>query len=328
MHHHMSNSSSQNTSEPQCEQAHAFGSGNPLAERNTLRVALLTAVMMVIEIVCGVWFNSMALLADGWHMGTHAVALGISALAYFYARRHAADARFAFGTWKIEVLGGYTSAILLAVVALVMAYESLVRLLRPAAIQYDDAIIVAVIGLVVNLICAWLLKDGHPHHAHHSDHPGGDHDHHHHHHDLNLRSAYLHVIADASTSVFAIAALLGGKYWGANWLDPVMGIAGSILVAVWAYGLIRDTARALLDAEMNAPIVKNIQRTIIEGDWQADIRDLHVWRVGNGKYACILAIATASDVSAADVRRCLATHTMLAHVSVEVIRVAPEIRIN
>jgi cation diffusion facilitator family transporter len=301
-----------------CLHAQAFGSGNPLAERNILRVVVLTAVMMVIEIVCGMWFNSMALLADGWHMGTHALALGISALAYIYARRYAQDARFAFGTWKIEVLGGYTSAILLALVAVVMVYESIVRLLRPTAIQFDDAILVAVVGLVVNLICAWLLNSGHHHHDEHHGHGHA----HHPHHDLNLRSAYLHVIADASTSVLAILALAGGKYWGAHWLDPLMGIVGSILVAIWAYGLIRDTARALLDAEMNAPIVQEIHRTIEQGGWHAEIRDLHVWRVGNGKYACILAIATMSEISAEAVRLQLSAHKELAHVSVEVIRVA------
>jgi cation diffusion facilitator family transporter len=301
-----------------CYQPRAFGGGNPLAERNTLRVVVLTAVMMVIEIVCGVWFNSMALLADGWHMGSHALAIGISAFAYIYARRYAQDARFAFGTWKIEVLGGYTSAILLAMVAVVMAYESISRLLRPTAIQFDDAIIVAVVGLVVNLFCAWLLNSGH--HSH-DEHHGHD-PHPHHHHDLNLRSAYLHVIADASTSVLAIFALAAGKYWGANWLDPAIGIAGSVLVAVWAYGLIRDTARALLDAEMNAPIVQDIHHTIEQGGWQAEIRDLHVWRVGNGKYACILAIATASDLSAEAVRLQLNAHKELVHVSVEVIRLA------
>ncbi len=311
----MSDSSSHSEPLPLCEQPHAFGSGNPLAERNTLRVVVLTAVMMVVEIIGGLWFNSMALLADGWHMGSHAVALGISALAYVCARRYAKDSRFAFGTWKIEVLGGYTSAILLVVIALVMAYESAARLLRPAIIQFDEAIIIAVVGLVVNIVCAWLLNSGqhHQHHAHH------DHDHQH---DLNLRAAYLHVIADASTSVLAIAALLGGKYWGANWLDPAMGLAGSLLVAVWAYGLIRDTARALLDAEMNSPIVKAIQTTIAQGGWQAEIRDLHVWRVGNGKYACILAIATASEIDAEDVRRQLGAHQELAHVSVEMIGVA------
>lgn len=301
-----------------CHQPRAFGSGNPLAERNTLRVVVITAVMMVIEIVCGMWFNSMALLADGWHMGTHALALGISALAYIYARRFAQDARFAFGTWKIEVLGGYTSAILLALVALVMAYESVTRLLRPTVIQFDNAIVVAVIGLAVNLVCAWLLNSSGGHHQ-----PDEHHDHaHDHHHDLNLRSAYLHVIADASTSVLAILALLGGKYWGANWLDPVMGIVGSVLVAVWSYGLIRDTAHALLDAEMHTPLVKEIQHTIEQGGWHAQIRDLHVWRVGTGKYACILAIATTSDVNADEVRRQLSAHRELAHVSVEVIRVA------
>lgn len=299
---------------PYCLQPRAFGSGNPLAERNTLRVVVITTVMMVVEIVCGMLFNSMALLADGWHMGTHALALGISALAYIYARRFAHDARFAFGTWKIEVLGGYTSAILLALVALVMAYESAARLLRPTAIQFDEAIAVAVIGLVVNLVCARLLHSGQHHHDEHHDHD--------HHHDLNLRSAYLHVIADASTSVLAILALLGGKFWGANWLDPLMGIVGSVLVAVWSYGLIRDTARALLDAEMNTPLVQEIQHTIEQGGWHAQIRDLHVWRVGNGKYACILAIATASEVSVDAVRRRLGTHQALAHVSVEIIRLA------
>lgn len=307
-----------------CHQPRAFGSGNPLAERNTLRVVVLTAVMMVIEIICGMWFNSMALLADGWHMGTHALALGISALAYIYARRFAHDSRFAFGTWKIEVLGGYTSAMLLALVALVMAYESVTRLLRPTTIQFDEAIVVAVVGLVVNLICAWLLNSGHGKHDEQHEHHAHNHGraHHHAHHDLNLRSAYLHVIADASTSVLAILALLGGKYWGANWLDPVMGIVGSVLVAVWSYGLIRDTAHALLDAEMHTPLVKEIQHTIEQGGWGAEIRDLHVWRVGTGKYACILAIATTSDVSVDEVRTQLSAHRELAHVSVEVIRVA------
>ena len=302
-----------------CIYPNAFGGGNPLAERNTLRVVVLTAVMMAVEIVCGVLFNSMALLADGWHMGSHAIALGISVLAYVYARRFAQDTRFAFGTWKLEVLGGYTSAVLLAVVALMMMYESGSRLLRPSAIQFDDAILVAVVGLVVNLVCALLLRDGHREHGHgHDHHHGGDQ-----HQDLNLRSAYLHVIADASTSVLAIFALLGGKYWGAIWLDPAMGIAGSILVSVWAYGLLRDCGRVLLDAEMNAPVVEQIRHAIRHSGWQAEINDLHVWRVGGGKYACILAIRTSQDVSADDVRRQLSAHEELVHVSVEVTRFAP-----
>ena len=302
---------------PHCEHPRAFGSGNPLAERNALRVVALTLVMMVVEIICGLWFNSMALLADGWHMGTHVLAIGISAMAYVYARRFAQDTRFAFGTWKIEVLGGYTSAILLAGVALAMVWESVSRLLQPAAIRFDDAILVAVVGLAVNLVCARLLMSHQHEHTH-------DHDSHaqHLHDDLNLRSAYLHVIADASTSVLAIVALLGGKYWGANWLDPVMGIVGSILVSVWAYGLLRDTGRILLDAEMNEPIVDEIRQSIHHSGWQADIRDLHVWRVGNGKYACIVAIATAHDISADAVRQQLSVHKELVHVSVEVSRAA------
>ena len=303
-----------------CKHPQAFGSGNPLAERNTLRVVLLTAVMMVVEIVCGVMFNSMALLADGWHMGSHTLALGVSALAYIYARRYARDARFAFGTWKIEVLGGYTSAVLLAMVALIMVYESVSRLLRPSVIQFDDALVVAVVGLAVNLVCARMLSSGHGH-RHTEDHP-----HHHgddHHEDLNLRSAYLHVIADASTSVLAIVALLGGKYWGANWLDPVMGLVGSILGSVWASGLLRDTGRVLLDAEMSAPLVDTIRAVIDHSGWQAEIHDLHVWRVGNAKYACILTIHTAQEVSADDVRLQLSLHQELVHVSVEVTRRAP-----
>jgi len=304
-----------------CHYPHAFGGGNPLAERNTLRVVVLTAVMMVVEIVCGMVFNSMALLADGWHMGTHVIALGISVLAYVYARRFARDARFAFGTWKIEVLGGYTSAVLLAVVAFMMIYESISRLFHPSSIRFDDAIIVAVAGLIVNLVCAWMLNSGG--HAHEGGHEHIHHHGHEHHEDLNLRSAYLHVIADASTSVLAIFALLGGKYWGATWLDPVMGIIGSILVSVWTCGLLRDSARVLLDAEMNAPVVEEIRELIRQGGWQANISDLHVWRVGGGKYACILAIHTPQDVSADDVRQQLRTHAALVHVSVEVARLAP-----
>jgi cation diffusion facilitator family transporter len=307
---------------PRCLHPQAFGGGNPLAERNTLRVVILTAVMMVVEIVCGLLFNSMALLADGWHMGSHTVALGISMLAYVYARRYARDSRFAFGTWKIEVLGGYTSAVLLAVVAFMMAWESVVRLLRPSAINFDDAMLVAVIGLAVNLVCAWMLG-GHHDHEHGHEHGRGHHHHgDHRHEDLNQRAAYLHVVADAGTSVLAIAALAGGKYWGAAWLDPVMGIAGSALVSVWALGLMRDTGRVLLDAEMHAPIVQKIQEVIEQSDWQATIKDLHVWRVGNGNYACILALATHRAVSAEDVRRALGIHEELRHVSVEITRVA------
>jgi len=299
--------------------SHIFDDGNPLGEKNARLAVLLTATMMVLEIVAGYWFNSMALLADGWHMSSHALALGLSVAAYATARRLSGNTRFAFGTWKIEVLAGYTSAIFLLVVAGWMSYQSVERLFSPAAIHYVQAIVVAVIGLLVNLACAWLLKDGHHHHHHHGhDHHDHDHDHHHGHQDLNLRSAYLHVLADAATSILAIAALLGGLLWGFAWLDPVMGIVGSVLVAVWALGLLRDTSRVLLDAEMDAPVVEEIREAIASGPVPARICDLHVWRVGRAKYACILAVEVQQATSPTYFRQLLGIHEELAHVTVEV----------
>lgn len=297
--------------------SHVFDEGNPLAERNTLWAVVLTAVMMVAEITGGWMFNSMALLADGWHMSSHALALGLSVLAYGAARRFAHDTRFAFGTWKIEVLGGYTSAILLMLVAGLMLYQSVERLIAPTPIHYDQAIAIAMIGLLVNIVCAWLLKDGHGYDHHNAHH---DHETHGHHHDLNLRSAYIHVVADAATSVLAILALIGGKFWGASWLDPVMGIVGAGLVAVWAYGLLRDSGRVLLDAEMNAPVVAEIKEVIVASPISAHICDLHVWRVGKGKYACILSLATTEDVEPDYFKRQLSIHGELIHISVEVNR--------
>ena len=296
---------------------HVFDEGNPLAQRRTLWAVILTAAMMIAEITGGWLYNSMALLADGWHMSSHALALGLSVLAYVAARRLKDDSRFAFGTWKIEVLGGYTSAVLLVLVAGLMCYQSIERLFVPSPIRYDQAIPVAAVGLVVNLLCAWLLKDGHTPRGHEGH--AAEHAHvHHHHHDLNLRSAYLHVVADAATSVLAIFALVGGRFLGWRWLDPAMGLVGAGLVSVWACGLLRDAGRALLDAEMDAPVVKEIQEAIAECPVKADICDLHVWRVGKGKYACILSLVTTNAVAPDYFKQRLTVHDELVHVTVEV----------
>ncbi len=308
------------TAQPPSEwqHSHAFDEGNPLAERLTKWVVVLTAVMMVVEIAGGWTFNSMALLADGWHMSSHTLALGLSVVAYAAARRFSGDSRFAFGTWKIEVLGGFSSAILLTLVAALMLYQSVERLASPGVIHYDEAIAIGVVGLLVNLACAWLLRGGHQHDHHgHDDRARG----HGHHQDLNLRSAYVHVVADAATSVLAIVALFGGKLWGAAWLDPAMGIVGAGLVAVWAFGLMRDSGRVLLDAEMNAPVVQEIRDVIDASPLEATLCDLHVWRVGKGKYACIVSLLTTEDVEPDFFKQQLRVHEELVHITVEVNRV-------
>ncbi|MFP6846722.1 MAG: CDF family Co(II)/Ni(II) efflux transporter DmeF [Thalassolituus sp.] len=299
---------------------HVFDEGNPLAERNTRWAVYLTLVMMVAEISGGWIYNSMALLADGWHMSSHALALGLSVFAYAAARRLANDKRFAFGTWKIEVLSGFASALFLVGIAALMLFQSVERLLSPQPIHYNEAISIAALGLLVNLICAWLLKDDHHHHGHDHDHHHG-HDHSHdHRQDLNLRAAYIHVLTDAATSVLAIIALFGGKLWGADWLDPIMGIVGAGLVAIWAVGLLKETGRVLLDAEMDAPMVEEVREVIADIDFDIEITDLHVWRVGKGKYSCILAVATNSDASADFIREKLSIHDELVHVTVEINR--------
>ncbi len=296
---------------------HLFDTGNAAAERGARWVMVITLAMMLAEIVAGVVFNSMALLADGWHMATHAFAIGLSAFAYATARRYAQDARFAFGTWKIEILASFTSALFLLGVAATMIWESVAHLLDPQPIRFHEAMLVAALGLVVNIVCALILGNAHHHHEH-----GHGHDHAHEHHDLNLKSAYLHVLADAATSVLAIAALAGGAWFGWNWLDPVMGIVGAVLVAVWAWGLARDAGRILLDAEMDHPVVTEVREAIeAHPAWSATTRiaDLHVWRVGKGRFAVILGLVTHdADLSAAAVRAALSIHEELAHVSVEI----------
>jgi cation diffusion facilitator family transporter len=299
---------------------HDFDEGNPRGAREASRAMWLTAAMMLAEIVGGWWYNSMALLADGWHMGSHALALGLSAFAYSFARRHRGDARYAFGTWKVEILGGYTSAIALFGVAALMAVQSFQRLLAPSPIDYRQAIALASLGLAVNLVCAWWLRDAHPHHHDH-DHDHDGHDHHHEparHVDLNLHSAYLHVLSDAATSVLAIVALLGGLLWGWAWLDPVMGLVGSVLVALWARGLVRETARVLLDMEPPAAMPASIREALARSGLAVEVVDLHAWRVGRGRYACVLALATPdASVTTARVRDALASLPALAHVTIE-----------
>jgi cation diffusion facilitator family transporter len=277
----------------------------------------ITAAMMVIEIIAGWWYNSMALLADGWHMSSHAVAIGLSAFAYSAARRYARDPRFAFGTWKIEVLGGFASAVFLLGVAVLMVFGSVERLISPQPIHYQEAMVVAVLGLIVNVVCALILGRAHEHHDH-----GHDHHHHHgHHQDLNLRSAYLHVIADAATSVLAIAALGGGLLYGWSWLDPVMGIVGATLVAVWAKGLMVDTGKVLLDREMDHPVVDEIREVVETGpeNGGTSITDLHVWRVGKAAYSCAISILTHDPtLTPALLRERLAIHEEIVHTTIEI----------
>ena len=294
---------------------HQFDEGNPLAQKRILFATILTAVMMLLEVIGGWIYNSMALLADGWHMSSHMLALGLAYFAYRSARHYAEDSRFSFGTWKIEILAGYSSAILLMVVALFMAFQSIERLFNPVDIHYNQAIPIAILGLVINLICAWLLHDGHHHHHHH--HHEHENEHAHTHHDLNQKAAFMHVVADAVTSIFAIIALCAAKYLDWGFLDAVLGILGSILVAKWAIGLIKETGKTLLDAEMNHPVVEEI-REVIAAFPQAEITDLHVWKVGKGKFSCILALVTDAELNADQVREALSIHDEIVHISVEI----------
>jgi cation diffusion facilitator family transporter len=304
---------------------HVFDSGNHAAERGTRAVMWITLAMMVLEIVAGYGFNSMALLADGWHMSSHALAIGLSAFAYAAARRYASDPRFAFGTWKIEILSGYTSAILLLSVAALMLFGSVERIVTPQPIHYQEALIVAVVGLVVNIVCAAILGHAQGHHGHGHEH---SHDHdadhgHHRHHDLNLKSAYLHVVADAATSVLAIAALAGGLAYGWSWLDPVMGMVGAVLVASWARKLLVETGKVLLDREMDHPVVAEIRQVVESGPDGGNTRlaDLHVWRVGKGSYACAISLVTHDPALTAElVRGQLAVHDEIVHATIEIHR--------
>ncbi|NUU00220.1 CDF family Co(II)/Ni(II) efflux transporter DmeF [Herbaspirillum robiniae] len=319
-----------------------LGADHDRNARRTLWVVALTAVMMVAEIVAGYLTGSMALLADGFHMATHAGALAIAAGAYVFARRHARDARFSFGTGKVGDLAGFASALVLAVVAIGIGAESVWRLANPAAVEFGEAIVIAVIGLIVNIVSALLLMDGHQHghahhraahgdthtHGHHDHHaPGHAHEHHEHHerhshhahpshhgHDNNLRSAYMHVLADALTSVLAIAALVAGLYLGWTWLDPMMGVVGAVVIARWSYSLLRETSSVLLDVT-DEQLADKIRHALDDQD--ATIDDLHVWRIGPAARAAIVSVSTSARVSEAALREKLAAIVELKHLTLE-----------
>jgi len=298
--------------------SHRFTVDRGGSERNTWLVIGLTATMMVVEVVSGVVFGSMALLADGWHMATHAAALGITAFAYMYARRHADDPAYTFGTGKVGVLGGFASAIVLAIIALLMGAEAVMRLLAPQPIQFNEAILVAVLGLGVNLVSAWLLRERHDHsHTHGAEDS--------HHHDHNLRAAYLHVLADALTSLLAIVALLTGKSLGWVWMDPLMGIVGGLIILRWSYTLIRDTGYILLD-KTAATEIMNAVRSEIESEGDSRVVDLHVWQVSSSHLGAIVSIVTKRPQPPDYYKTLLRKIQPLDHITVEVIPyvVAPE----
>ncbi len=348
------------------QHSHQFDTGNRKGEARTRWVLAITLITMAAEIFGGWWTGSMALLADGWHMGTHALALGVAAVAYALARRHASDARYTFGTWKIEVLGSFASALVLGLVAVGILFESSLRLWRAEPLSAQTALIVAVFGLVVNLVSAWLLHGaddhghqhgagGHAHAAHgngngngsgngngnrnehepeHKQNHGQEHDHPHDHaahrqpespddrqggHDLNLRAAYVHVLADAFTSVLAIGALAAALWLGWWWLDPLVGVLGAVVIGVWAVGLMRESAAVLLDREMDNPLTQQIRSTL-ESDGDAKVADLHVWRVGRDQFAAIACVVADVPLSPAEYRTRLGSLDQLAHLSLEVNR--------
>lgn len=350
---------SQGHSLAQWQHAHEFSSQNRDGEKNTRYVLYLTVITMVAEIAAGTIYGSMALLADGWHMGTHAAAFMITLFAYSYARKHANDPAFAFGTGKVSVLGGYTSAIALGLVALVMLIESGMRLINPEQIHFNEAIFVAVIGLSVNVLSVFLLKDHHTHdhghthghshdhvhtahshgagphthddsHAHVESHQDHSHCHHkqEHHaaeherqkahggHDHNLRAAYFHVLADALTSVLAIAALLFGKYMGLTWLDPVMGIVGAVIISRWSWGLIQQTSPILLDGGVKASLQRKVVETL-EAVPDHQVADLHLWRVSADHHAIMVSIVSHSPKDVSYFNQLLSQFPELAHITIE-----------
>ena len=301
-----------------CREPHRLAPADQNRNAARTRIVLfLTLAMMVAEIAAGWAFGSMAVLADGWHMATHAAFLGIAVFAYSYARRHAANTSYAFGTGKVGDLAAYTSAIMLAVVAFLMAAESFERLARPVHIDFGEAMAVAVVGLGVNLVSAWLLREEHPHH--HGDHGHHHHhdEHHAHHRDHNREAAYAHVLADALTSVFAIVALAAGLWWGLHWMDPAMGILGAIVIAKWSLDLVRASARVLLDATPTAATATAV-RQAVENDGDARVTDLHIWRIAPGSLAAVLTVSARRPLAAARYKERLRDVAGLTHTTIEV----------
>jgi cation diffusion facilitator family transporter len=297
---------------------HVFlGARHDRHERRTWFVVALTAVMMVAEIVGGTLFGSMAVVADGWHMSTHAGALAIAALAYRFARRHARDARFCFGTGKVGELAAFSSALLLALIAVLIGYEAVRRLFEPVAIVFTEATALAAVGLAVNLASAWLLFD----HDHHQEHEHHKHDHdehhdHHHAHDTNIRAAYVHVLADAVTSVLAIVALLSARFFGAVWMDPAMALIGVCVILSWSFGLVRTAGAVLLDMVPDRHLAGRIRKKLELGDDR--VSDLHLWRLGPGHVGLIASVVSDRPLAPSAYKRRLAGIAGLSHVTVEV----------
>ncbi|CDU08167.1 Putative transporter [Vibrio coralliirubri] len=312
---------------------HNFSSHNSQGEKRTFYVLLLTVVTMVVEIVAGTIYGSMALLADGWHMGTHAAAFGITLFAYRYAKKHAESERFSFGTGKVSVLGGYTSAIALGIVALLMLVESVHRLFNPQAIQFNEAIIVACIGLTVNVVSMFLLGDHHHDHGHehghnhsknhchshshdyHSDHGHKHGEHHGHHHDHNLRAAYMHVLADTLTSLLAIVALLFGKFYGWNWLDAAMGMVGAFVIAKWTMNLMKQTSPILLDENIDQDYRDSVTETLTP---YASVTDFHMWKVSGHHYSAAITLESNSDKTVSEYKQMLSKFDKINHLTLEV----------
>jgi cation diffusion facilitator family transporter len=303
-----------NDSSIQWEHSHNFGINSKLHKNKVKTVFWLTTVIMVLEIAAGTWSGSMALLADGWHMGTHSAAFLIALFAYSYAKKHANNKDFSFGTGKVNSLGGFASAVALAIVALMMIIESVLRLVEPQSIHFNEAIVVAIIGLVVNVASVFILRDGH--HHHHGD---DDHEHHHHEQDHTMKAAYFHVLADTLTSLLAIVALLFGKYLGLLWMDPLMGIVGAIVILRWSYGLIKESSEVLLDKSIKKSTMDKISLALNEKN--TVINDIHVWKIATAHQAAIIKVTAVKPLDSAEYEAILQRFLpQLSHVSIEIQR--------